>query len=151
MVEFALVAVLLVLIVTAIINFGLILDFKQDVTRSAAEGARVAAVALPPAGSLAIATGDPRYQAAVSGTDTAVESFGEECGAGGLTCNVTVHDCNAAPVANTTAYLNNGANDCVTVELIFDYDANPIIVEPPVISAFLPNTIEAKSVARLNQ
>ena len=47
MVEFAFIMVLLLTIVFGIINFGLILSFKQDVTRAAAEGARAAAVAFP--------------------------------------------------------------------------------------------------------
>ena len=49
LVEFALVSVLLLSIVFGIIHYGLILSFKQDVTRAAAEGARAGAVTFPAA------------------------------------------------------------------------------------------------------
>jgi Flp pilus assembly protein TadG len=150
LVEFTLVAGLLMLLVFGIINFGLILSFKQDVTRAAAEGARAAAVAIP---STTAGTNDPRRLAAVTATDEAVDSFGKTCGAGGLTCNVSIHDC-ADPIPDTNGYHSGTGNtqpDCVTVELVYDYEANPLLVPVPIISAVLPDEIRAQSVARLNE
>ena len=151
MVEFSFIAVLLVLLVVGIINFGLLLSFKQDVTRAATEGARVAAVALPPAATPAAQTSDSRYIAGVAGTNDAVDSFNKTCGVDGMDCSVIIHNCDAAPVAGTVAYYDDGLDDCITVELTYDYANFPIVVEPPILGSALPDTISAKSVARLNE
>lgn len=152
MVEFALVAVILVTLVVAIINFGLLLSFKQDVTRAATEGAREAAVTLPPAAAPGAQTSDSRYIAGVAATNDAVDSFNKTCNVDGMTCSVVLHNCNDTnPVASSVAYYNDGVDDCVTVELTYDYAGFPLIAEPPILGSALPDTITAKSVARLNQ
>ncbi len=151
MVEFALVAVILVLLVVGIINFGLLLSFKQDVTRAATEGARVAAVALPPAAAPATQTADSRYMAGVAGANDAVDSFNKTCNVDGMTCNVIIHNCDTVPVVGSVAYYDDGVDDCVTVELVYDYAGFPLIVEPPILGSALPDTVSAKSVARLNE
>ena len=151
MVEFAFVSVLLVLLVLGIVNFGLILSFKQDVTRAASEGARVGAVAQPPANAPATATADTRHAAALAGTEDAVDSFDQECGVDGMACEVIVHDCSVPPVAGSVTYWDNGVDDCVTVEIAFDYEAFPLLARPPLLGAALPDTISARSVARLNE
>jgi Flp pilus assembly protein TadG len=158
LIEFALVAVLLLTIVFGIISFGLILSFKQDMTRAAAEGARAGAVALP---TTVFGANDPRRLAAVTGTDEAVAGFDRTCGNGGLTCTVSIHDCDD-PVPDTNGYhaLDTSANvagapnaqpDCVTVDLDYDHAQHPLIVPMPLVSAFLPENLEATSVVRLNQ
>ncbi len=153
--EFTLVAVLLLTIVFGIINFGLILSFKQDVTRAAAEGARAAAVALP---SAVEGANDPRRLAAVNATNEAVTGFQKTCGTGGMTCTVQIHDCDytvadldlsATPDSN--GYKSNTTPDCVTVKLTYDYRNYPLLVPVPLIAAFLPDEIKAKSVVRLNE
>lgn len=151
MVEFALVMVLLVMLVLGIVTYGLMLSFKQDLTRAAAEGARVGAV--EPASALAPATAalDTRYIAAEAATQDAVQSFDQSCGSGGMTCTVIVHDCGATPVANVTTYWDNGTDDCLTVELEYDYADHPLIVDPPILSGMLPDTLRSRSVVRLNQ
>ncbi|HEU5085065.1 MAG TPA: TadE family protein [Acidimicrobiales bacterium] len=151
MLEFAFVGVFLVMLAFGIIVFGLLLSFKQDVTRAAAEGARVGAVAQPPAAAPATAADDNRYDVTLAATEDAVDSFGKTCGSGGMTCDVIIHDCNAAPVAGSVTYWDNGSDDCVTVELRYDYANNPLIIDPPMLSGALPETISSKSVARLNQ
>lgn len=138
--EFTLVAVLLLTIVFAIINFGLILSFKQDMTRAAAEGARAGAVAFPASEALAQAQ---------DATDEAVEGFDKSCAPGsGLTCNVNEHDCGGS-VPDTNGD-DPGDPNCVTVELVYDYDAHPLLVPVPMISAFLPDEVRAQSTARTN-
>jgi Flp pilus assembly protein TadG len=153
--EFTLVAVLLLTIVFGIINFGLILSFKQDMTRAAAEGARAGAVALP---STVFGVSDTRRLAAVAATDEAVAGFEKTCGADGLTCVVQIHDCNYSilpgdhsPTPDSNGYDNNALPDCVTVRLIYDYEAHPLLAPVPMIAAFLPDEVSAKSVVRLNE
>ncbi|HEX4867840.1 MAG TPA: TadE family protein [Acidimicrobiales bacterium] len=140
LVEFALVAVLLATLIFGIINFGLLLSFKQDMTRAAAEGARQGAVAYPEADALT----DAR-----AATATAVQGFDRTCGAGGLTCNVNMHDCDQ-PIPDP-GWDTSPDPDCVTVELVYDYDHYPLLAKLPMIEPFLPDWVRAKSVARVNQ
>lgn len=143
LVEFSIVMVLLLLLVFGIINFGLFLSFKQDVTRAAAEGARVGAVAFPATGAWAEAD---------QATKDAVDGFDRTCGVDGTTCNVNLHSC-ATPVADGTPSNPASTGDCVTVEIVYRFvdDPSPLGVPVPIISAFRPDVIRAKSVARLNQ
>lgn len=150
LVEFAFVGGLLMLLIFGIISLGLILSFKQDMTRAAAEGARAGAVALP---STVVGDNDPRRLAAVDGTNEAVTGFDRQCGTGGLTCTVSIHDCDD-PIPDTNGYHSSTGNtqpDCVTVELVYDHATHPLVVPVPLISVFLPDTIRAQSVARLNE
>ncbi|MGH9275544.1 MAG: TadE/TadG family type IV pilus assembly protein [Acidimicrobiales bacterium] len=149
--EFTLVAILLFTLIFGIINFGLILSFKQDMTRAAAEGARAGAVAYPSSTAL----GD-----AQDATDEAVKAFSDRfsadgcfgnsdgvIGTEGLTCIPSVHDCGVSTYTPSDPDIPK----CVTVELIYDYDAEPILAPLPIISAFLPDEIRAKSDARINE
>lgn len=136
LVEFAFVGALLFTLVFGIISFGLLLSFKQDMTRAAAEGARAGAVALP--------NTTARTQA-VNATEVAVKAFGGSfssagCSRAGMTCNVPV----VAPCPGDTTH------QCVTVELIFDYDNHPLYGNIPLISQFMPDTVRSTSVARIN-
>jgi Flp pilus assembly protein TadG len=137
LVEFAFVMVLLFTLVFGIISFGLILSFKQDVTRAAAEGARAGAVALPNS------TAQSKAQLAL---EDAVESFGGSawstngCSRAGVTqCTAVVAPCDNEPTV-----------DCVTVTLTYDYDDQPLYGDIPIVSAFFPDEITAESVARIN-
>lgn len=139
MLEFTLISVLLLTIVFGIINFGLILSFKQDMTRAAAEGARAAAVAYPASGAVAAGT---------AATQEAVQGFNKTCDVGGLTCLVRQHDC-SDPVPDTNDDQPKVPN-CVQVDLIYDYASYPLLVAVPLIKPFLPSQIRATSDARLN-
>ncbi len=139
MVEFAFVSVLLVLLVFGIITFGFLLSFKQDMTRAAAEGARAGAVAVVDA-----------WDEADAATKEAVQGFDKECGAAdGLTCNINLHPCDV-PVAKYTPSNPSSTGDCVTVELVYDYEDFPLLPRFPILSAALPDEIRDASVARLN-
>ncbi len=140
LVEFAFVAVLLLTLVFGIINFGLILSFKQDLTRAAAEGARAAAVAYPASGAVA---------AADAATDQAVDDFNKVCDQDGLTCPINQHDC-TDPVPDTNGD-DSAVPNCVQVTLVYDYENHPLLVPVPLISAFLPDTLRATSDARVTQ
>lgn len=145
LVEFAFVAVLLCLLVFGIINFGLILSFKQDMTRAAAEGARAGAVA-PPGSTSAPTTA---FTAAKAATDEAVDGFDKQCGVDGMTCVVHRHDCSVDMTTSLTPS-DDPAGDCITVNLVYDYDNHPLLAELPLLSAALPDVIKDSSVARVN-
>jgi Flp pilus assembly protein TadG len=139
LVEFTFVSVLLLLLVFGIINFGLILSFKQDMTRAAAEGARNGAVATP---------GQAQADA-LAETDRAVREFSDRfkaqgCSTDGIDCDVAVLDCGGSTNDPTVP-------DCVTVRLEYDYDSYPLLTPIPLLSAFLPNEIKAASVAKVNE
>jgi Flp pilus assembly protein TadG len=137
LVEFALVSVLLFTLIFGIIHFGYVLSFKQDLTRSAAEGARAGAVAFPASKALTDAE---------KATQDAVDAAGKKCGTtkgfdddgDGMACNVTLGNCVTA------------AGQCVTVELTYDQKGHPLIGAAPFISRFLPDTLRSKSEARIN-
>lgn len=140
MVEFAFVGVLVVLLLTGIITFGLLLSFKQDMTRAAAEGARAGAVAMRTAA----------FTQAKTATEEAVRGFDKECSAAdGLTCNINLHPC-GTPVPKRTPSNPASTGDCVTVELVYDHDAHPLLPKFPILSAMLPDELSDSSVARLN-
>lgn len=153
--EFTLVAVLLFTLIFGIIGFGLILSFKQDMTRAAAEGARAGAVALP---STIVGVGDTRRVAADAATIEAVRELGRDCSPqDGMTCAVQIHDCDFTPPAGSTnpnpdfnGYDGNGQPDCITVRLVYDHDNYPLIAKLPMIALFLPSSLKASSVVRLN-
>jgi hypothetical protein len=141
LVEFAFVMVLLFTLIFGIISFGLILSFKQDLTRAAAEGARAGAVAFPATDAEADA------EAAL---DEAIQDFGGpnwsgtgcEVGARtGLTCSATVNPCDPADPTG---------DQCVFVDMSYDYGNHPLFGNIPLVSAFLPDSIDATSVARTN-
>ncbi|MEO7427928.1 MAG: TadE/TadG family type IV pilus assembly protein [Acidimicrobiales bacterium] len=137
--EFTLVAVLLLTIVFGIINFGLILSFKQDMTRAAAEGARAAAVAYP--ASTAVAT-------ATTATQQAVQGFNKSCNSGGLTCLIRQHDCSETVLPDVAD--NPLDPNCVQVDLTYDYAGHPLLVPVPLIAPFLQKEIRATSDARVS-
>ena len=143
LVEFALVAILLFTLLFGIIQFGLILSFKQDVTRAAAEGARAGAVAVP-TGSETFA--EAAEAAAITATQEAVEGIGGSfdgvgCARAGMTCNVQP----PAPCLEDASHL------CVTVELVFDYEDNPLFGRMPLVDKFMPDEVRSVSVARINE
>jgi Flp pilus assembly protein TadG len=141
--EFALVGPLLLLIVIAMINFGLILSFKQDITRAAAEGARGGAVAVPTIAGQSYSTA--ATAAANSATNDAVKQINNTfkttgCNTtGGPSCTYVVGAC-----ASQAGY------QCVTVTVDYDYGSRPLFGSLPIVKAFLPNHVKATSVARIN-
>jgi Flp pilus assembly protein TadG len=140
--EFALVGVLLLTLVFGIITFGMILSFRQDVTRAAAEGARGGAVAIPLVSGQSFSTA--ATNAANSALIDAVKGMGgsfstQGCNRPGMSCSATV-----GPCPSQTSF------SCVTAVVSFDYQHNKIYGDIPVVSAFFPKTITATSVARIN-
>ena len=142
LVEFAFVMVLLFTLIFGIISFGLILSFRQDMTRAAAEGARAGAVAFPATNA---------EDDAVAALDEAIQDFGGPNWAStgcrtsprsGFSCLVDVDACDGSG--------NPLVDQCVFVDLSFDYDTYPLFGNIPLVEAFMPDTIDASSVARTN-
>jgi hypothetical protein len=143
LVEFAFIAILLLTLLFGIINFGLILSFRQDVTRAAAEGARGGAVAFP------LTAGQSYKTAAENAADSAVKDAVKQmggrfkntgCSTPGMTCSFPV----VGPCPSQTGF------QCVTVKVSYNYDDFPLYGDLPIMSAFLPDKIEATSIARIN-
>lgn len=143
LVEFAFVAGLLFLVIFAIIGFGVVLSFKQTLTHAAAEAARRAATTQ----DNPLTTTDERLQVA----NTAIQEFegwGRDC-ADMAVCTITLHDCNLAALpgnANNTA----ATPDCITVTLVYDYAAHPIVPNLPFVGAFMPDTVDTAATSQLS-
>jgi Flp pilus assembly protein TadG len=149
-VEFAIVSVLLMTLVFGVIQFGLLLSFKQDMTRAAAEGARAGAVALPVG---AQTPEEAARDAALAAVKEAVPAFGGSfatsnpddpdhgCQRDGMSC----------PTPTVAPCVNEPTKTCVTVTLHYDYETHPLFGRVPLIQEFLPQTVAATSVARINQ
>ncbi|MGH9185604.1 MAG: TadE family protein [Acidimicrobiales bacterium] len=146
MVEMALVAGFLMLLLCGIIAYGYLMSFRGSMAQSAAEGARAAATAPRPEGtepggfdnSLVI----DRAEAA---TAQAVGGFGRDCGARGLGCEWVIHDCSGT---NDTA----AVPDCMTVNLTYaNRGATALpLAELPLLSQLIPDELNASSTVQLN-
>jgi len=139
LVEFAFVMVLLFTLLFGIISFGLILSFKQDMTRAASEGARAGAVAFPATSA---------RTNALASLDDSISNFGGSSWSGhgcqtnprtGMACDAVVAPC-----------INDPSVDCVTVTMVYDYDAHPLFGDIPLVSLFMPDQVKASAVARTN-
>jgi len=130
-VEFAIAASLLLLLIFGIVTFGYILSFKQGMTQAAAEGARAAAVA-----------GSGYMAAVVPAVDRSVLAFNKPCNAGnGLSCSYT-------PLAGTNPNCL-APKTCLEVKLEYDYKHFPLLPEIPLIGGLLPDTLHATSVTEV--
>lgn len=134
LVELALIMAPLFLMLFGIIVYGYLMSFRQNMTQAAAEGARAGAVA---------PYDDAHYYAtnqATIATDQALGSFGEGCGNGRMTCNVSVGFC---PSSTTV--------QCVTVTVSYDYANHPLMPDLPLVSNVIPGTFTSSSTTQINQ
>lgn len=143
LVEFALISILLFTLLFGIISFGLMMSFRQDVTRAAAEGARGGAVAIPLVQGQSFSTA--ARQAATTALNDAVKGMGGRfkntgCSTAGMHCTVNP----PAACASQPAY------QCITVTVSYDYADDPLYGDIPFMSVFYPDTISSTSVARIN-
>jgi Flp pilus assembly pilin Flp len=133
LVEFSIVVVMLISLLFAMISFGYILSFKQGMTQATAEGARAAAVA--PTGTAAVA--------AAAAAASSVSAFDQQCNLDGLACSFgPTADCDPAAPAPRP--------QCITVEMVYDYENYPLLAPFPLISALLPDTLHSSAVAQVN-
>lgn len=134
LVEFSFVFALFVLVIYALITFGLILATKNSITHAAAEGAR-AAISVP---ALPAATLAARQQAKAA--DTVAQSlswFGSKYQPGDTVA--TVGPCPSAP-----------ASSCITVKITYPYQSRPIVPPAPGLGLVTPNTLTSTAVVELS-
>lgn len=129
-VEFALVAVLLLLLLLGIVSYGMILAVKGTVSQAAAEGARAAV----PAATFADATNAATVQAGKS-----ADWLGGTCNSGQLTCTVSAPYLCDATVPNVY---------CVKVIVAYDWGAGAIFPNLPFVPQ-PPSNIQSVSVVSI--
>ncbi|WP_188111381.1 TadE/TadG family type IV pilus assembly protein [Nocardioides antri] len=127
-IEFALIVPILLLLVFAMISFGMMLSFRQTLSQAAAEGARAAAVERDPAA---------RSTEALDAVNDAMAAVDKECGSGGLVCNVG---------AATTC----GSGQCITVTVTYAYRENPTVATAPFADQLLPEQLEYAATVRVS-
>lgn len=135
MVEFVFVLPILLMLVFAIIAFGLALNTKQDLTRAAAEGARAGAVALP------TSTQD-QEDAAQAALEAAVAGFYRDG------CNNPAFTLNGVQGGGCAANVDP-MSGTVTVTLTFDTSHLPL-KSVPFTGTVLPDQLVSQSVALIN-
>lgn len=125
-VEFAIAATVLLVLLFGIIEYGYVLSFKQSLTQAAAEGARQAAVNGP--------------AAALPQVAKAVGAFNQTCGVGGL-------DCTASDTPADTGCTTTG--ECLRVRVSYNWKDYPILPKFPGLGLLLPDTLTSTSITRL--
>lgn len=139
-VEFALVVPLLLLLVLGILSYGVMLSFRQTLSQATTEGARAAAVTLVDADKTAQGT---------AAVNDALGSTGVTCSGGALLRDgAPVGSCDVGtPVPCVGASANP---TCVTVTLVYAYDANPLVPSFPGIGILLPAQLSYSATARVS-
>lgn len=127
-VEFALIVPLLLLLVFAMISFGMMLSFRQTLSQAATEGARAAAVERDPT---------ERETQAFDAVNDAMAAVNKRCGTGGLVCDVG---------AATTC----GSGQCITVTVTYAYRDNPMVVSAPFADELLPEELTYAATVRVS-
>jgi len=133
-VEFVLVLPFFLFLIFEIINYGMMLSFRQTMSQAAAEGARAAAVAPP---NLDGATRVPIAKAAVSEAFEGQIGPPLSCTSGGLTCTVT-----PSPSPCTTPPCR------ISVALSYPYRGSVRDVMPHIFGNPLPTTVTYTASAR---
>lgn len=142
-VEFVLVLPFLLGIIFLIINFGVMLSFRQALSQAAAEGARAAAVA--PANH----TYSDRRTRARDTVNLAFQGQGGapvSCGTGGLACYVSPDVAPGSPAGPACGE----ATKCIRVALVYNYEDNPRITVLDFFGPLLPETLSYTASARIN-
>src|SRR3954454_19039168 len=123
-------------VVFGTIGYAYMLNFRQAVSQSAAEGARAAAVA--PSSTLPA----DRTTAAINAVNSAMASApgGLSCGVHNLTCTVTL-------VPNCA---NGSAHDCMRVTISYPYRDNSLMPSVPGLGVIMPQTISYTSTAEIS-
>lgn len=156
LVEFAMVMVLFFTLLFGIINFGVLLAFKQNMTQAASEAAR-AAIAVTDDTST---TADERKEVALASMQASVSDFNQRCTQSGGTaeCAVKIHECDP-PVGNFASIVDptvdpiapsEPVDPCLTTFIKLDNKGSGRILPPfPIISAFEPDTLTSQTTVRL--
>lgn len=141
LVEFALVATLLVTLLLGIVVFGILLGKRQVLTQATAEGARAAVPY-----QYTVSNTNNLKAAAKTQVNKSLEAVDRTCDDGSTTCTFIVYSC-----AGTISTPPNGSGDCIEVSVILDVKGgpNPLAPSATPINLFLPATMSAKFTASL--
>jgi Flp pilus assembly protein TadG len=126
LVEAAIVANLLFLLLFGIVTAGVLLSYRQNMVQAANEAARAGAV-----------TNDA--SAALAAAQSAVSGFDRSCNAKGLTCTVETIPCPSS-----------AAEQCVRVVLEQDNADSPIVAPMPLVSMLVPDRMRVEAIAVVN-
>jgi len=139
--EFALVATLLMTLLLGIVVFGILLGKRQVLTQATAEGARAAVpYQYTPADTSNLKA------AARNQVNKSLESVNRICDDGRTTCTFVVYSC-----AGTTSTPPTGSGDCFEVSVTLDVKsgADPLAPTATPLSVFMPATMSSKFTATL--
>lgn len=124
LVEAAIVANLLFLLLFGIIAAGMVLGYRQNMVQAANEAARAGAVAND-------------IDVALSAANNAVSAFDKTCNQDGLTCVVEQINCPAS---------SNG-EQCIHVVIEHDNTQDPVVAPMPVVGMLLPDRMTVEAIA----
>lgn len=156
LVEFAFVMVLFFTLIFGIVNFGVLLAFKQNMTQSASEAARAAIAVTDDPATVGV---DERKEVAISSMQASLTDFNQQCTQSGGTasCLVKIHECDP-PVSDFAAIVDptisspatEPTDPCLTTYIRLDNNGAGRILPPfPIISSFEPNTLTSQTTVRL--
>ena len=154
LVEFAFIAVLLMMLLMGIITYGIMLSFREGLTHSASEAARAAAVVQ----DLATTSNDERADAAIDAVKR-FSAYGRDCGStpitvspgrytlinGAMHCDIDIHDCNLPSGGGNP---DGTVPDCITVALHYDYASNPVVPNVPLVPN--PSSLDTSATAQIS-
>lgn len=137
LVEFAIVAVLLMMFIYGIAAYGILLATKNNITHAAAEGARSAlSVSELPAATL----NARRIAQAQSTVATRLGYLGSKYQASDTAATIGL--CEPSNPADTT--------QCITVTITYPWSARPIIPSAPGLGIVMPDNLRSTAVVRLS-
>ena len=133
MLEFALVAPIFFFILYALVVFGMSLALKQSVTNAAAEGARSTI-------GVVDNTSTPADERVENAKNVALQRLGwlSTSQKASLTITPTVAACTV------------GTGTCITVQISYPYDDNPLVPSAPIIKQIQPKVIGSTATVRLS-
>ncbi len=159
MVEFAFVMVLFFSLIFGIIDFGVLLAFKQNMTQSVSEAARASIAVVDDASTTST---DERKDVALSSMEAAMTEFNRVCGETAY-CLVAIHECDtefdfdtikgedrATLVKPVQAPATEPLDPCLSTHIEFDNTGDGRILPPfPIISSFEPDTLSSQTTVHL--
>ncbi|MGI8686897.1 MAG: TadE/TadG family type IV pilus assembly protein [Acidimicrobiales bacterium] len=136
LVEFSFVFVLFVLVIYALVSFGMILATKNSLTHAAAEGARAAISVIDDLSTPAV---DEREQRALDQIGTTLDWLGGKYQPADASADIAA--CSAALPAGP---------QCITVRIIYPYETRPIVPPAPGLGLVTPKTLTSTAVVELS-
>ncbi|HET7487288.1 MAG TPA: TadE/TadG family type IV pilus assembly protein [Acidimicrobiales bacterium] len=135
LVEFSLVFVIFMLVLYALITFGVLLASKNSLTHAAAEGARAAVAVVDDTSTPGV---DEREQRALDQVTKSLSWLGNRFQPGDATAKVAACG-GGAPVGT----------QCITVTVTYPYSTRPIIPPAPGLGLVIPDKLTSTAVVEL--